>query len=86
MMKVCYTGWTWIKSHEPEAAKEQLAQSFKECKFLGYDYVENFAFIRDFYKDNPEELVQLQKDCGVELVNLYGHFTFDVEESLRIAK
>ena len=65
MMKVCYTGWTWIKSHEPEAAKEQLAQSFKECKFLGYDYVENFAFIRDFYKDNPEELVQLQKDCGV---------------------
>lgn len=86
MMKVCYTGWTWIKSHEPEAAKEQLAQSFKECKFLGYDYVENFAFIRDFYKDNPDELVQLQKDCGVELVNLYGHFTFDVEESLRIAK
>lgn len=48
--------------------------------------MENFAFIRDYYKDNPEELVQLQKDCGVELVNLYGHFTFDVEESLRIAK
>ena len=86
MMKVCYTGWTWIKSADPEVAKEQLAQSFRECKFLGYDYVENFAFIRDYYKDNPEALVQLQKDCGVELVNLYGHFTFDVEESLRIAK
>ena len=83
MMKVCYTGWTWIKSADPEVAKEQLAQSFRECKFLGYDYVENFAFIRDYYKDNPEALVQLQKDCGVELVNLYGHFTFDVEESRR---
>ena len=65
MMKVCYTGWTWIKSADPEVAKEQLAQSFRECKFLGYDYVENFAFIRDYYKDNPEALVQLQKDCGV---------------------
>ena len=21
MMKVAYTGWTWITSHEPEAAK-----------------------------------------------------------------
>ena len=65
MMKVCYTGWTWIKSADPEVAKEQLAQSFRECKFLGYDYVENFAFIRDYFKDDPEALVQLQKDCGV---------------------
>lgn len=85
MMKVCYTGWTWITSREPEQAKKLLEQSFRECKYLGYDYVENFAFIRDYYKDDPQELVQLTKDCGVNLCNLYGHFTFDVEESLRIA-
>ena len=86
MMKVAYTGWTWITSHEPEAAKHLLEQSFRECKFLGYDYVENFAFIRDYYAEDPQELVQLAKDCGVNLCNLYGHFTFDVDKSLETAK
>ena len=84
-MKAAYTGWTRIASREPEEAKKQLEQSFKECKFLGYDTVENFAFIRDFFAENPQELVDMTKRCGVELVNLYGHFTLDVEESLRIA-
>ncbi|MEY8313003.1 sugar phosphate isomerase/epimerase [Oscillospiraceae bacterium 42-9] len=84
-MKSAYTGWTWINAKEPEEAKKQLEQSFKECKFLGYDTVENFAFIRDFFAENPQELVDMTKRCGVELVNLYGHFTLDVEESLRIA-
>ncbi len=86
MMKIAYTGWTWIQSNDPETAKKMLEQSFRECKFLGYDYVENFAFIRDYYWENPEELVRLTKDCGVELVNLYGHFTLDVEASLETAK
>lgn len=84
-MKAAYTGWTWIQSREPQEAKKQLEQSFRECKFLGYDTVENFAFIRDYYKDDPSELTKLAEGCGVELVNLYGHFTLDVEESLRTA-
>ncbi len=86
MMKVAYTGWTWINNREPEAAKRLLENSFRECKFLGYDYVENFAFIRDYYEENPQELVDLTKACGVNLVNLYGHFTFDVEAALETAK
>ena len=85
-MKVAYTGWTWINNMEKEAAKRLLEQSFRECKFLGYDLVENFAFIRDYYVDDPQELVQLTKDCGVELVNLYGHFNFDVEATLETGK
>ncbi len=85
-MKVAYTGWTWINGRDPEVGKRQLAQSFRECKFLGYDYVENFAFIRDFYQENPQELVELAKENNVTLVNLYGHFTFDVEQALDIAK
>ena len=85
-MKVAYTGWTWINGRDPEVGKRQLAQSFRECKFLGYDYVENFAFIRDFYQENPQELVDLAKENNVTLVNLYGHFTFDVEQALDIAK
>lgn len=85
-MKVAYTGWTWITNHEPEAAKRQLEQSFRECKFLGYDYVENFAFIQDYYKENPQELADMAEQCGVKLVNLYGHFGFDVEAALETAK
>ena len=84
-MKAAYTGWTWIQGRDPETAKKQLEQSFKECKFLGYDTVENFAFIRDYYQDDPAELKKLADSCGVELVNLYGHFNFDVEASLKTA-
>lgn len=86
MMKIAYTGWTWVNSPDPEAAKRQVEQSFRECKFLGYDYVENFAFIRDYYAENPQELADLAKDCGVNLVNLYGHFTFDTDEAIRVGK
>ena len=85
-MKAAYTGWTWINAQDAETGKRQLEQSFTECKFLGYDTVENFAFIRDYYAGNPQELIDLTKKCSVELVNLYGHFTFDVEEAIRIAK
>ena len=44
-MKAAYTGWTWITNREPEAAKNQLKQAFQECKFLGYDTVENLSLI-----------------------------------------
>lgn len=82
-MKACYTGWTWIDGSTPEKGKQTLEQSFADCKYLGYDYVENFAFISDYYKDDPQELVNLTRKYGVDLVNLYGHFNFDVEESLK---
>lgn len=85
-MNVAYTGWTWVNAQDPRVGKMQLAQSFRECKFLGYDYVENFAFIRDFFAENPQELVDLANECGVKLVNIYGHFTFDIEQSLDTAK
>lgn len=85
MMKVAYTGWTWVNSREPAMGKRQLEASFRECKFLGYDYVENFAFIRDFFED-PQELVEMIKANDVNLVNLYGHFSFDVEKEIDTAK
>ena len=84
-MKAAYTGWTWLTAKDAETAKKQLEQSFKECKFLGYDYVENFAFIGDYFED-PNELIEMEKRCGVELVNLYGHFGTDVEENIKIGK
>ena len=86
MMKVAYTGWTWVRVREPEAAKLALEASFRECKYLGYDYVENFAFIRDYYAENPQELVDLQKKYDVKLVNLYGHFSLDEEAVVETGK
>jgi len=86
MMKVAYTGWTWIQGGTVEQQKRALEQSFKECKYLGYDYVENFAFISDFYRDDPQELVALTRKYGVDLVNLYGHFNGDVEADIATGK
>lgn len=86
MMKVAYTGWTWIGGGPVEQQKRALEQSFKECKYLGYDYVENFAFISDFYLENPEELVELTKKYDVNLVNLYGHFSGDPEKDIPTGK
>lgn len=79
-MKIAYTGWTWMVHHK-DNQKHELEQSFKECKYLGYDYIENFAFIRDYFADNPQELVELAKKHQVTIVNLYGHFVgADIEE------
>ena len=87
MMKVAYTGWTWITHKaEPEYAKKDLEAFFRECKYVGYDYLENFAFIRDYYAENPQELIDLQKKYDVKLVNLYGHFSFEEEAMLENAK
>ena len=87
MMKVAYTGWTWmLGGREPEIAKRALESSFRECKYLGYDYVENFAFIADFFPDGAGELIEMQKRNGVELVNLYGHFMFDEDVAIETGK
>jgi len=86
MMKVAYTGWTWVKHGETDYVKADVEAAFRECKYLGYDYVENFAFLRDHYYENPQELVDLQKKYNVELVNLYGHFGFDEEAEIEKAK
>lgn len=82
-MKIAYTGWTWIGGQDQENNKWQLYQSFKDLKHIGYDYVENFAFIRDFYNGDPHELIAETKKYDVDLCNLYGHFDLNAEESLK---
>ena len=84
-MKIAYTSWTWIHAHNNDEGRWQLEQSFKELKAIGYDTVENFGFIADYY-DDPKELVDMTKRVGVDLCNLYGHFNFDVEAALETAK
>ncbi len=77
-MKIAYTGWTWLINHQ-DNRKFDLEQAIKECKYLGYDYLENFAFIADFYED-PSELKALLDKYDAQMVNLYGHFGDKPEE------
>ena len=78
-MKIAYTGWTWLINHK-DNEKFELEQAIKECKYLGYDYLENFAFIADFYDGDPTELNALLAKYDAKMVNLYGHFQDNPEE------
>ena len=84
-MKIAYTGWTWIEGGDRDASVRQLESSFRELKYLGYDYCENFAFIADFFTD-PSELVKIQEKYGIRLINLYGNFDFDIASSVERSK
>jgi inosose dehydratase len=72
-VNIAYTGWTWLINHK-DNPKFELEQAIKECKHLGYDFLENFAFIADYYED-PLELVALLNKYDAKMVNLYGHFS-----------
>ncbi len=84
-MQVAYTGWTWIKSGDRDLAVRQLEDSFRDCKYIGYDHVENFAFISDYFED-PSELKAIVDKYDLDLCNLYGHFMFDAEAEIAKAK
>ena len=79
-MKVAYTGWTWLLAgpNTPDEQKIRMfEQSMKEISYLGYDCAENFAFISDFIK--PEQVKEICARYNLPLVNVYGHFSTDVE-------
>ena len=79
-MKVAYTGWTWLLAgpNTPDEQKIRMfEQSMKEIAYLGYDCAENFAFIADFIK--PEQVKEICAKYNLPLVNVYGHFSTEVE-------
>ena len=81
-MKIAYTGWTWMLLG-PNAAPEQGVRAFeqatKEIAYLGYDCMENFAFIADFFPD-PQVCKDICDKYHMPLVNVYGHFRGDNPE------
>lgn len=86
-MKIAYTGWTWMMAgpNTPDEQKIRMfEQSAKEIAYLGYDCMENFAFIGDFLK--PEVAREIGEKYNCPLVNVYGHFSTDVEKEVEIAK
>ena len=78
-MQIAYTGWTWLVNHK-DGYKYEFEQSLKECAYLGYEAVENFAFITDYYDWDASEVSELLKKYNLKMANLYHHYRGDDEE------
>ena len=72
-MKVAYTGWTWLINHK-DNYKFEFEQFLKEVAYLGYEAVENFAFITDYFDNDAAEVKGLLDKYGLEMANLYHHY------------
>ena len=69
-MQIAYTGWTWLINHE-DRYQWEFEQSLKESADLGYDSVENFAFITKYFEDDADKVKSLLDKYGLKLVNMY---------------
>ena len=85
-MKAAYTGWTWITSREAGGGQKAAAPVLCRVQIPGLRHCGELRLYPGLFPPTPRKLVEMTKECGVELVNLYGHFTFDVEEAIRVAK
>lgn len=83
-MKIAYTGWTWLVNHQ-DNHRYEFEQFLKEVADLGYDAVENFAFITDYF-DDAGQVRELLDKYGLEMVNLYQHFSDDAEADYKKAE
>lgn len=77
-MKTAYTGWTWLINHEDNHQYE-FEQFLKEVSDLGYQAVENFAFITRYFDNDATAVTKLLQKYDLELVNMYEHFTGDAK-------
>lgn len=77
-MKIAYTGWTWLIHHE-DNHRWEFEQFLKEIADLGYDSAENFAFITRYFDNDASAVKEMLDQYGIEMVNLYEHFTEDPE-------
>jgi inosose dehydratase len=83
-MKIAYTGWTWLINHK-DNYKWEFEQFLKEVSDLGYQAVENFAFITKYFDNNADEVNELLKKYNLELCNMYEHYTDDPEADYQSA-
>ncbi|MDL2206563.1 sugar phosphate isomerase/epimerase [Eubacteriales bacterium OttesenSCG-928-N13] len=83
-MKIAYTGWTWLVNHK-DNYKYEFEQSLWAAADLGYDAVENFAFITKYYDNDANEVKALLDKYGLEMANLYLHFSENPEEDYQNA-
>jgi inosose dehydratase len=84
-MRIAYTGWTWLVNHG-DNHKWEFEQFLKEVKDLGYQAVENFAFIAKYFDGDASAVKALMDKYGLELANLYLHYSDDPEADYESAK
>ena len=50
---------------------------------MGYDAVENFAFITKYFENDAQAVKELLSKYGLEMVCLYHHFSDDQKRTTR---
>jgi inosose dehydratase len=84
-MKIAYTGWTWLINHK-DNYRFEFEQFLKEVSQLGYEAVENFAFIKGYFDGDAAEVKRLLDQYGLEMANLYLHYSDDPEADYQKAE
>lgn len=84
-MKIAYTGWTWLINHQ-DNHRFEFEQFLKEVHDLGYQAVENFAFVAKYFDFDAEEINRLLQKYQLEFCNLYLHYSEDPEEDYKNAQ
>jgi inosose dehydratase len=91
-MRIGYTGWTWDIDERRDWApfnefhKKNFEQFLREVSNLGYQTVENFSFIADYYADDVDGFKKVVADYGLKFENLYFYFSNDAEKDYEAAK
>lgn len=78
-MKIAYTGWTWLVNHKDNYVWE-FEQFLREVSDLGYEEVENFAFIMDCFDGDAKRVKELLDRYHLKMANLYQHYSDDADK------
>ena len=78
-MKIAYTGWTWLINHKDNYTWE-FEQFLREVSDLGYEEVENFAFIMDYFDGDAKRVKELLDKYNLKMASLYQHYSDDEEK------
>lgn len=79
-MKAAYTGWMWLREHEghPEQFRAAFEQCVLELAYLGYPYLENFTFLRQYLM--PGEVRRTCERYGAAMSALYANLEEGLDE------
>lgn len=90
-MRIGYTGWTWISNEYDNFApindrhKENFERFLRDVSDLGYETVENFNWIADYYADDIEGFKAVVAKYNLKFENLYFYFSQDPEKDYQEA-
>lgn len=90
-MRIGYTGWTWISNEYDNFApindrhKENFERFLRDVSDLGYETVENFNWIADYYVDDIEGFKAVVAKYHLKFENLYFYFSNDSEKDYQEA-